>query len=747
MDTDKQPLFLLGGKDLEMKEIRNLLKMHGIPFVDKGLSWGASLSSYKEELSHWTDYSDIYGVELHQDISVNDIPDNYRTIDHHDQYEYNNSSLEQVRDILKGLGKEVEWTDRLKWVAANDKGHIAAMKAADATDTDIELIRKQDREAQGVTEEDYRLAEEAVKGKKEIKKGDDTELVIIKSKTGKFSAITDLVYPWKRLLVYSETELAYYGKDKSGLRSEVKKAFELHDDSFYWGGGDNGYFGYIPKDNDKGTKDIADFIERLFTISDTPVPHSKHIFLFPFTWDKGDNPGNPLDRLKTNGNGKWTRQRLPNGDCVADENVYNELNFFYPFVHPTIYDKEGNSSNLWHFERPEADGRSLSLKYVITKKDGKDFKRYTLYIKSMNVNFYSTGVGLWSIYADNYNYPEEEDIISINQYGRRLFLPFYGDKYLHNETALSLRIENENGAIGKEMFDNVSAPNQPADFVRKLICDAVSNLEPEDIKAVLDDRMFVMSWYRCGNKSSDNFWGYFQLLHDPKEFLYRYIFVDGSSATCQNDGMKEESLKSSLYLRWQKYGTLYGVSRYSFVMLTTPSCPDFLLQYFETMYVRMAELALMQRASILRFSDILNENKDKDFSAWYSNYIEFLNKFRFPEVSAQEQGIELYDMLCEKMRLKEHAEHLDNQFNEKEEFLELKEQRWLSILAGIAVPVSSISAVFGFFFHDPFDKTLFSWSKLRYLSWWLPGVIAFIISLVFTIAVVVYIVGWRKKRK
>ena len=744
MGTDKQPLFLLGGKDLEMKEIRNLLVMHGIPFVDKGLSWGALLSSYKEKFRHWTDYSVIYGVELYQDIPVNDIPDNYRTIDHHNQYEYNNSSLEQVRDILKDLGKEVEWTDRLKWVAANDKGHIAAMKAAGATDTDIEFIRKQDREAQGVTDEDYRLAEEAVKGKREIKKGEDTELVIIKSKTGKFSAITDLVYPWKRLLVYSETELAYYGKDKSGLRSEVKKAFELHDDSFYWGGGDNGYFGYIPKG--KGTEDVAHFIENLFTISDTPVPHSKHIFLFPFTWDKGGKPGNPLDRLKTNGKGGWKRRRLPNGDCVSDENVYNELNFFYPFVHPTIYDKEGNSSNLWHFERPEADGRNLSLKYIITKKDGKNFQRYTLYIKSMNLNFYSTGVGLWSIYADNYDYPEEEDIISINQYGRRLFLPFYGDKYLHNETALSLRIENEKGVIGEETFESEISPNKPADFVRNLICNAVSNLKAEDIMAVLDDRMFVMSWYRCGSRSSDNIFGYSQLLYDSREFLYRYIFVDGSFATCQNDCMKEELLKNSLYLRWQKYGTLYGVSRYSFVMLTTPSCPDYLLQYFETMYVRMAELALMQRASILRFSDILNENKDKDFSAWYSNYIEFLNKFRFPEVSAQEQGIELYDMLCEKMRIKEHAEHLDNQFNEKEESLELKEQRSLSILAGIAVPVSIISAVFGFFFHDPFDKALFSWSKLHYLSWWLPGVIAIIISLVFTI-VVVCIVIWRKKRK
>ena len=44
-------LFLLGGQDLEMLEIKKLLERENIAYKDKNLKWGAKLSDYQNELS------------------------------------------------------------------------------------------------------------------------------------------------------------------------------------------------------------------------------------------------------------------------------------------------------------------------------------------------------------------------------------------------------------------------------------------------------------------------------------------------------------------------------------------------------------------------------------------------------------------------------------------------------------------------------------------------------------------------
>lgn len=231
-----------------------------------------------------------------------------------------------------------------------------------------------------------------------------------------------------------------------------------------------------------------------------------------------------------------------------------------------------------------------------------------------------------------------------------------------------------------------------------------------------------------------------------KDFWYRYVFVDGANATCYGDAMYEDLLKLHTYSRWEhpQWGTEYGLSRYSLVMLITTGAPAYLFNSFETIYVKLVEMALVQRATILYLSEKLQlDGKDEfnDFSEWYEQYIKFLNKFRFIEVTAQEQGIEMYDMLCESMRIKEEADHLDNQFNEKQEFLELQNQRkletssWmLSIIATLAIPISIISALFGFFYHDQLNGV----EANTFISF-LPGIIALLISVIGTYFAVKYI--------
>ena len=308
-----------------------------------------------------------------------------------------------------------------------------------------------------------------------------------------------------------------------------------------------------------------------------------------------------------------------------------------------------------------------------------------------------------TFFVENNVFSDEIDILNINQFGRRIFIPFYNDARDHNETAYSLAITGLNKEYSKTFIPQGMTPNTPAQFILNLIyevSDYIKNVQP-----ILDDRLFVMSWFKCSSRDFSNDESYYAMIAEDNNFLYRYIYVDTSSQSCQTKQMLENLLSSSIYDRWQRLGTLYGISRYSFVMLTTPNCPDFLLKNFETEYKRIVEIVLVQRASILRLSKVLKNStnsKYKHFSQDYAEYIDFLSKYRFPEISAQDQATELYDSLCEKLRIKENADHLDKQFNEVQEYLELNNQRYLNIWAAILVPVSLLSAGYTFLFHDDF---------------------------------------------
>lgn len=47
--TDNQYIFFIGGKDLEMETIKQLLSAHNQPYIDKNLGWGAKLRLTKRK--------------------------------------------------------------------------------------------------------------------------------------------------------------------------------------------------------------------------------------------------------------------------------------------------------------------------------------------------------------------------------------------------------------------------------------------------------------------------------------------------------------------------------------------------------------------------------------------------------------------------------------------------------------------------------------------------------------------------
>ena len=226
MIDKENTLFLLGGYDLEMITIKQVLEEKQFNYVDKQLSWGAKLSSYKDILKEHT-HKSIYGIELTEDITP---PKNYHAIDHHNEQASKKSSLEQVLELL-----ELKPTREHQLISANDVGHIEAMKCIGATDKEIKEIRQKERAIQGVTKEDELQAQKEIE---HVEKKNN--IYIVETSLDSFSPIVDN-FEKRPLLLYSKKDLTYYG-DIEFLKEHYKEQLEKNE--AYHG---RGYFGFDSK--------------------------------------------------------------------------------------------------------------------------------------------------------------------------------------------------------------------------------------------------------------------------------------------------------------------------------------------------------------------------------------------------------------------------------------------------------------------------------------------------------------------
>ena len=229
----KKKIFLLGGHDLEMIEIRNMLDENNVQYFDRKLTWStAYLKEYAQELEMYGKIEEvnIYGIEL-QEKDSDYIPVNYSRIDHHNEMSNRPASIIQVAEIL-----EIPISRHWLLVAANDSGYIPAMIQIGATVDEINEIRLLDRKMQGVTQMDEQLAEKAI-----LEKSMENGIIIVKACSSRFSPICDRLFPYSKLIIFTDDELMYYGKGKEQLveyfESEIKAGKMFH------GGGPDGYFG------------------------------------------------------------------------------------------------------------------------------------------------------------------------------------------------------------------------------------------------------------------------------------------------------------------------------------------------------------------------------------------------------------------------------------------------------------------------------------------------------------------------
>ena len=210
--------FFLGGYDLEMATIRELVARH-TPCVihDKRLRWGAKASDYRAEIAAAleTGATPVL-IELTPDLPLP--PDEICVIDHHGAQAGHDkpTSLEQVFALLN-LPNTL-WDRHLQLVAANDRGYIPAMLELDASRAEIESIRQQDRHAQGITAAEEQAAAAAVQQLDYLLDG---RLIVAHLPHNKTAALVDRLQlaqsntDCQNILVFSPQEVNFFGHGKT----------------------------------------------------------------------------------------------------------------------------------------------------------------------------------------------------------------------------------------------------------------------------------------------------------------------------------------------------------------------------------------------------------------------------------------------------------------------------------------------------------------------------------------------------
>jgi len=308
MQKENNFYFFLGGADLEMQEIRNILISRNIKYENNKLSWNnAYWKNYKKIIEKKINEGyTIVGVEL---ICKNDRPENEHIIDidHHNYNRCKPAAIEQVAKML-----DVKLNEYQKYVALNDKGYIPAMLQAGVSLKNIENIRHKDREVQGLDESEFEIAKKMQE--KQLTYKEDADLYIIKvaNEIKSFTPYTDAFFFNKlneclkkkkskdcgeklakiKLIIYNDNKFIYSGNIPTKILEKYKE--EIQDCKAFFGGSEPyGYFGFTEEYmKEERVENILNKWKKIFIEEKTIINknqhdkmHSYHIFLFPFRWE------------------------------------------------------------------------------------------------------------------------------------------------------------------------------------------------------------------------------------------------------------------------------------------------------------------------------------------------------------------------------------------------------------------------------------------------------------------------------
>lgn len=498
--------------------------------------------------------------------------------------------------------------------------------------------------------------------------------------------------------------------------------------------------------------------------------YSYHTFVLPFIWEQADKcHQKDIDSFaycfKSNPNWKSvnmeetyklkTEETFSENDDVFSH--YNEYQYFYPFVRDVLYGYKASVVRNFSFMPADVHNKAeyhIYKTYNKAKENGKAIKavkHYLLHINGIKLKIYNTGVALFILECENHGKDGDgkpqntlNDVKNINDYGRRITLPFipcgpdyssvcadklsvvipekkisFEDDFL--AFAKSLNAENSNA---KTISGKISM-NHICDYIKEILSygsdefyftskkpehetdvnykqdPVINGKTPVYIHPALDDRMFVASIVIDAvetDKMREEKDGDFAFLNDAElsRSLYQLAFIDPGklnyddsitgNCTCRSDKMRKKLLDEHVYDRWTEYksegycGTLYTVANQGLIALGNYYDDAKIINPFLTEYVQMCCLCLMQKSTLIHLQDKASEVSDniekpgKNISRktitrlmnLQERFVAYQSQLSFTEVTAQEQGIEIYDLLRKFMFIEKETETLADRLEKLE---------------------------------------------------------------------------------
>ncbi len=756
-------VFFLGGYDAEMAAIKEILEKNKISFYDKELKWGAKLSGYKTELSKLSKDQIPVFVELNLDIEY---PSNAIIVDHHNERagKDKKTSIEQVADIL-----EISLDRKQQIISANDKGYIWGMIDFGATEEEIKETRESDKKHQGVTKEDEEKAKISVEHFLTRISNDAVIIDSQTEKTSavtdliyKFYRHIFFITPSKKLNYSGNRQIIeILNKHYEELKKEGEKIET-------WSGGYLPNHGYFGSDKALTKTEIIKIMEPFIEKERIHSQHI-FMFPFNINHDDIKDCVSSFERLEkihkklTSKESKWSYkpftilvepvtyknekgEEVERGKYSPDEIwAYNEHKYFHEYVRDTLFNKREKEKL---FDDPvdqpislyyEREVLSSDEMIIFVRKDNngkKEIINYTLKVEHISLRIFETGIGILSITLYNTCYSDIDSVLRINDYGRRIYPQFLGEQNEYSPDPIDAVKDSflpekivfkSNGIEETDTFETKEFISVKQRHFAKYLEELLKPFEIYDkikdqmlITPIIDDRMFVVCWHENENEMkrmqsllttepNNNIKDAFVKVkyeYENDSKWYQYVFVDGSGTLVQNINMREELICKTSYARFIDWGTLFGISRYSFVCLSGKDYSadkDFryrvIRNHMQKVYYQMAVLLLAQRASILKFNKeletisedadrLINDNKEsikrknikkidiekilQRAERLNKDIILFSNRIWFEEVSPQEQGIELYKLAIKNMDIERQYTSLRTKVSQLYDFIRIR---------------------------------------------------------------------------
>jgi hypothetical protein len=648
--------FFLGGQDLEMLTIRDLLEERNIARVhDRKLVWGeARASVYLQDIAACREAGRLAVlVELVDDCDLAEAVDAGEVIlvDHHGDRAGKDlpTALEQVFRFL-AIPDDL-WTREFELVAANDRGHVRGMLAVAATPAELQRIRAADRAAQAITPVEEKAGRAAAEERQQYLEG---RLSVVHLPHARSATVTDVLETalggpgYENLLIVSPAQTLFYG---------CGRAIELLKSQFpggWWGGElpERGFWG-VSRTLDEQNAILLLMSDMTTKPANTiEVKGFRHIVMLPLLLRRASKPQLDDKGLlqpwvkEFTGQGPWEEEcsRLPGG--VHSRFQYEQIVYFHPFVRDFLFgdgstDNENRTTRI--LTRSDIGGLRVEM------RSESELVRLCFDVRRVELYLCKPCVAILVVEVENPRHEDEaekpvmlSELQDFTDQFRRLYPPFWWDsdspepksaglclsdlKWLTPapsaepialEPWLPPKNNSDDAASRKlgsakrhfESFTRVGAEPPLFSHWQWFFGKTIRPVQSQEhihgdipglfIQQLLDERMPVMSYFSVDDPSEVT-----QGDHD------RLTFVDAAGTDrfpYQEKFLSDRRMRHT-YDRFAHYGTRYFCSGYGFSMIGPAGDYHYgtlLPDHFSGHYFCLGLIAHFQRAALLYFSDEL----------------------------------------------------------------------------------------------------------------------------------------------